>query len=40
MTKNEKTANKYENCIKHFFKNHNKPFNLNMILEMFILKLK
>ncbi len=34
--KNKAIADKYENCIKHFFRNHQKP-NMNMILEMFCL---
>lgn len=34
--KNKAIADKYESCIKHFFRNHQKP-NMNMILEMFCL---
>ena len=33
--KNESIANNYESCIKHFFRNHIKPDNLKMLLEMF-----
>ena len=33
--KNSVIADKYENCIRHFFRNHTKPTNLNMLLEMF-----
>lgn len=33
--KNELIANKYENCIKHFFRHHKKPDNINMLLELF-----
>ena len=35
--KNNKIANKYESCIKHFFVNHQKPTNLKMKTEMFCL---
>ncbi|HOE39471.1 MAG TPA: PD-(D/E)XK nuclease family protein [Bacteroidales bacterium] len=35
--KNDAIARKYESCIKHFFRNHIKPDNTNMILEMFCL---
>lgn len=33
--KNAAIADKYENCIKHFFRNHIKPNDISMILEMF-----
>lgn len=33
--KNAAIAEKYENCIRHFFRHHIKPDNLNMLLEMF-----
>lgn len=33
--KNTAIAEKYENCIRHFFRHHIKPNNLNMLLEMF-----
>lgn len=33
--KNTLIAEKYESCIKHFFRNHIKPDNLKMLLEMF-----
>ena len=33
--KNSAIAEKYESCIKHFFRNHTKPDNLKMLLEMF-----
>lgn len=33
--KNIKIAEKYESCIKHFFRNHRKPTDLKMLLEMF-----
>ena len=33
--KNTAIAEKYENCIRHFFRHHIKPDNLNMLLEMF-----
>ena len=33
--KNSAIAEKYESCIKHFFRNHIKPDNLKMLLEMF-----
>ena len=33
--KNAAIADKYENCIRHFFRHHIKPDNLNMLLEMF-----
>lgn len=33
--KNAVIAEKYENCIRHFFRHHMKPENINMILEMF-----
>lgn len=33
--KNSAIADKYESCIKHFFRNHVKPDNLKMFLEMF-----
>lgn len=34
--KNEAIANKYESCIKHFFRNHIKPDGIKMLTEMFI----
>ena len=34
--KNDKIANKYETCLKHFFLHHNKP-NYQMLTEPFIL---
>lgn len=34
--KNEKIANKYENCVKHFFKNHQRP-NWSMVCEPHII---
>ena len=33
--KNATIAEKYENCIRHFFRHHIKSNNLNMLLEMF-----
>lgn len=33
--KNTAIAEKYENCIRHFFRHHIKPDNMNMLLEMF-----
>ena len=33
--KNSAIAEKYESCIKHFFRGHTKPDNLKMLLEMF-----
>lgn len=33
--KNSAIAEKYESCIKHFFRNHIKSDNLKMLLEMF-----
>ena len=33
--KNATIAEKYENCIRHFFRHHIKSDNLNMLLEMF-----
>lgn len=33
--KNELIANKYENCIKHFFRHHKKSDNINILLELF-----
>lgn len=33
--KNASIAEKYESCIKHFFRHHIKPNNLEMLLEMF-----
>nr|DAV07094.1 MAG TPA: PD-(D/E)XK nuclease superfamily protein [Caudoviricetes sp.] len=39
--KNSAIAEKYESCIKHFFRNHTKPDNLKMLLEMFcVIKVK
>lgn len=33
--KNSVIAEKYESCIKHFFRSHTKPNNFKMLLEMF-----
>lgn len=33
--KNAAIADKYENCIRHFFRHHIKPDNMKMLLEMF-----
>lgn len=37
--KNEQIANKYENCIRHFFRNHNKIENPNKIEHFITIKI-